>query len=193
MKKKVTTLALLAALLTIIIGGATLAYFTDEEEATNTFTVGNVDITLTEDNWVAPENVVPGIAYDKDPVIENTGSNPAYIRVKVTVSDAVAFKNALAKHSLTDYLGLFADYDNTKWINEKYEDTDPLVYSVHYSEILEPGDNTGAIFTSFEIPAEFDNEDMASLGEDFTITITAEAIQSEGFADSIAAFNAFDN
>lgn len=193
MKKKITTLALLAALLTIVIGGATLAYFTDTEDAVNTFTVGNVDIDLTEDSWIPPENAVPGVAYDKDPNVTNTGSNPAYIRVKVTVSDAVAFKNALDKHELTDHLALFADFDDTKWVNEKYVYADTLVYSVHYFEVLEPGEETGAIFTSFKIPAEFDNEDMASLGEDFTITITAEAIQSEGFADSADAFAAFDN
>ena len=161
MKKKITTLVLLAALLTIVIGGATLAYFTDKDEAVNTFTVGNVKIELTEPSWVTPDKVVPGIAYDKDPIVTNTGSNPAYIRVKVTVSDAVAFENALIKHGLTDHMKSFAEFDNTKWINEVLVKSDPVVYSVHYAEVLEPGEDTGAIFTSFTIPAEFDNYDMA--------------------------------
>ena len=48
MKKKLVAGGLVAALAATAIGGATLAYFTDEEEAVNTFSVGNVDITLTE-------------------------------------------------------------------------------------------------------------------------------------------------
>lgn len=48
MKKKITAICLCVALLAIAIVGATLAYFTDTDKATNTFTVGNVDIQLIE-------------------------------------------------------------------------------------------------------------------------------------------------
>lgn len=48
MKKKIITLCLVLALALTAIGGATLAYFTDTAEATNTFTVGNVSIDLIE-------------------------------------------------------------------------------------------------------------------------------------------------
>ena len=48
MKKKITAICLCVALLAIAIVGATLAYFTDTDEATNTFTVGNVKIDLIE-------------------------------------------------------------------------------------------------------------------------------------------------
>ena len=40
------TLSLVVALAATAVIGGTLAYFTDTEEKTNTFTVGNVDITL---------------------------------------------------------------------------------------------------------------------------------------------------
>ena len=50
MKKKITAIALVVCLVAVAIVGGSLAYFTDEEEATNTFEVGNVDITLTEPN-----------------------------------------------------------------------------------------------------------------------------------------------
>ena len=49
MKKKITALCLCAAMLAIAIVGASLAYFTDTKEATNTFTVGNVKIELIEE------------------------------------------------------------------------------------------------------------------------------------------------
>ena len=48
MKKKITALCLCVALLAVAVVGASLAYFTDTDEATNTFTVGNVKIELLE-------------------------------------------------------------------------------------------------------------------------------------------------
>lgn len=48
MKKKIVALCLCVALAVIAIGGATLAYFTDTQSETNTFTVGNVKIKLIE-------------------------------------------------------------------------------------------------------------------------------------------------
>ena len=51
MKKKITAIFLCVALLAIAIVGASLAYFTDTDSATNTFTVGNVKIDLIESRF----------------------------------------------------------------------------------------------------------------------------------------------
>ena len=48
MKKKITALCLCVALLAVAVVGASLAYFTDTDNATNTFAVGNVKIDLIE-------------------------------------------------------------------------------------------------------------------------------------------------
>ena len=48
MKKKIITLCLVIAMLSVAVIGGTLAYFTDVEQATNEFTVGKVDIDLYE-------------------------------------------------------------------------------------------------------------------------------------------------
>lgn len=48
MKKKITAIFLCVALLATAIVGASLAYFTDTDNETNTFTVGNVKIDLLE-------------------------------------------------------------------------------------------------------------------------------------------------
>mgnify|MGYP004643770801 CR=1 FL=1 len=48
MKKKLTAIALVVALLAVAVIGGTLAYFTDTDSAKNTFTVGNVKIDLIE-------------------------------------------------------------------------------------------------------------------------------------------------
>ena len=51
MKKKITAIFLCVALVAIAIVGASLAYFTDTDKATNTFTVGNVKIELIESRF----------------------------------------------------------------------------------------------------------------------------------------------
>lgn len=51
MKKKLTAIFLCVALVAIAIVGASLAYFTDTKSATNTFTVGNVEIELLESQY----------------------------------------------------------------------------------------------------------------------------------------------
>ena len=55
MKKKLTAIFLCVALVAIAIVGASLAYFTDTDEATNTFAVGNVKIDLIEQQRAADE------------------------------------------------------------------------------------------------------------------------------------------
>ena len=51
MKKKLTAIFLCVALAAIAIVGESLAYFTDTDSATNTFTVGNVKIDLIESRY----------------------------------------------------------------------------------------------------------------------------------------------
>lgn len=73
MKKKLTAVALVVCMLAIMLVGASLAYFTDTEAKTNTFTMGKVDIELTEPNWdnKTPNGakLMPGTVIDKDPTI----------------------------------------------------------------------------------------------------------------------------
>ena len=98
MKKKTILVAAIAVMLVaaLVVGG-TLAYFTDTKTADNTFTMGNVAITLDETNANpnAPTgsgrvtentyNVYPGLIVDKDPTVTNVGANDAWIRAKIVV------------------------------------------------------------------------------------------------------------
>ena len=83
MKKKITAIFLCVALVAIAIVGASLAYFTDKDEATNTFTMGNVKIDLQE--TFDPDTAVlrPGSQttnkIEKKVWIENTGTEDAYV------------------------------------------------------------------------------------------------------------------
>lgn len=68
----------------LLIGGIS-AYFTDTDSATNTFTVGRVEIDLEEPSWNPPEEITPKQEFPKDPQVTNTGINDAYIFLEVTV------------------------------------------------------------------------------------------------------------
>lgn len=50
-KRKIVSLCLAAVLVVMAIAGATVAYFTDTDAKTNTFTVGNVKIELLESQY----------------------------------------------------------------------------------------------------------------------------------------------
>lgn len=51
MKKKILAVCLLVAIAAVAVIGATLAYFTDADTETNTFTIGNVSIDLIESQY----------------------------------------------------------------------------------------------------------------------------------------------
>ena len=102
-KTKIITLALVAVIAVMAIAGASIAYFTDTKTASNTITMGNVRIVLDEApvdaegkatggdrvtaNAYGIGAAYPGAVLDKDPTVHNTGSNPAYIRATVNVSN----------------------------------------------------------------------------------------------------------
>ena len=203
MKKKIVSLALVASLLALVIVGGTLAYFTDTEDATNTFTVGNVDIVLDEGGWTDKITVAPNVNYDKEPVVYNVGDNEAWIRVDVTLSDYNAFKAAADANDIDDLWSMFTDVNNNtaKWTRlADITDTDDkgtITFRFYYNTLLAAGTNTGALFTDFEIPAAFDNDEMAAIADPngkFTIDIVAYAIQDADNYDSAAdAFVAYDD
>ena len=108
MKKKILTLCLVLALAATAVIGGTLAYFTETEEQTNEFAVGNVKIDLYEDakqedgagNVIKAEqkdmgkgvdtnpgfkyeNIQPGHKMTKVAHVENTGKNDAYVALVI--------------------------------------------------------------------------------------------------------------
>ena len=114
-KKKIISLCLVVCLLATAIGG-TLAYFTDTDSEKNTFTVGNVDIEVSETNKIngvdvagnAFEKVMPGSVITKTPVVTNNSSEDAYVRVVVRATNQEELYALLEKYSETD---VFAGWD----------------------------------------------------------------------------------
>ena len=179
-KRKIPTLAMALSMLAILAVGATIAYFTDKDDATNTFTVGKVDITLTEPNWAAsgsqdaPE-VYPGEPLAKDPTVKNIGANPCFVRVKVTGLDCLGDANMITYR--TDYVdGKLGD----KW--EKH--TDGYYY---YNTVLAVGATTDALFDQIVIPTSLTNGDGTT---EYDIDVVAEAVQAQGAKASWSAVQA---
>ena len=78
-KRTILTAAIAVLLVAVLVVGGSLAYFTDKDSATNTFTVGNVDITLNEVFDATNAELMPGVNINKDVTIKNTGKNDAYV------------------------------------------------------------------------------------------------------------------
>ena len=176
MKKKIVAIALVACLALTVIAGATLAYFTDKTEVEeNVFTVGNVDITLTEPKWDAngtqdaPE-VYPGEKLAKDPTVENVGANPCFVRIKVTGLDCLAPAGLITLK--TDYV----DGISAEWV--EYDG-----YYYYYKDgcgVLAAGVKTDALFDQIVIPTDLKNGDAQT---EFHVDVYAEAVQAQGAKD----------
>lgn len=179
-KKKILVLAVSVCLVAILAIGGTLAYFTDTDAKTNTFTVGNVDITLTEPNWEgsgsedAPE-VYPGEPLAKDPTVTNVGANPCFVRIKVTGLDCLG--NAGMITYRTDYV---ANKLGDNWV----DGGDGYFY---YNKVLEAGKTTDALFDQIVIPTGLENGDAETA---FNVVVTAEAVQAQGAQPSWSAVQA---
>lgn len=223
-KRKTLLLALAACMIAILAVGGTLAYFTAEETVTNTFTVGDVQITLTESEVTADpteadpavtealaygyfdadgadartitnaetqeyETLLPGATVHKDPMVTNTGTNDAYIRVKVTHNNVANMKKAA--NDYYDQLVAVIDGCTTDHTYSATESGDSVTHVLLFTKPL-AADGTIEIFNSIPVPSEYDNTEMDEVFGDLEIKITAEAIQSTGFADAATAFVAFD-
>ena len=104
MKKKLTAIFLCVALVAIAIVGASLAYFTDTDEATNTFAVGNVKIDLIEQQRVADEEG------NKTTTLENFEQNKKLYPI---VGSAQGEKDALGMPTAKNYVDKMVTIENT--------------------------------------------------------------------------------
>ena len=103
MKKKALALVLALALLVAGVVGGTLAWLTDQtDEVKNTFTVGDINIGLTE--TTADYKMVPGNTIAKDPTVTvEEGSDLSYVRMKVTFNNASKLMAMLPSADNLDY------------------------------------------------------------------------------------------
>lgn len=184
--KKVLALMLCAVLLVGASVAGTLAYLTSTDTVTNTFTVGNVTITMDEDDvdeygTVIPNadpvkgneyKLIPGHTYTKNPTIHvDAGSENCWLFVKI--------ENGLGANATINGL------DACGWT--KVNGTDN--YYAYAGTTVGAGVDV-PVFNSFTYATSVaDTSDDASK----KIVVTAYAIQADGFATSELAWVALAN
>lgn len=218
-KGKVLALTLSAAALVAASVFGTMAYLTDADTVTNTFTVGKVGLTLDEaivntagqplkDNEVVEKvedadrtnetkagnayHLLPGHTYVKDPTVTiDANSEESYVRMMVEVTFIDSLTDAELATSLDT---IFTGYDSTKWIRSDKtvsEDKKVINYEYRYFKTVDgTAEELEPLFTAITVPGEYDNEQIAFL-QDMRIVINAHAIQADGFADADTAWTAF--
>ena len=225
-KRKIMLLAVSLCMVAILGFGSTLAYLTDEDHQVNTFTTGNVAIDLFEDfgdnDETTLEKLLP-VTYDatgkrvddnvieKEVFVENTGSEPAFVRVHIAIPsildngdpsfDASAnvlhfnFDSASTGEGKWDWSDATGSPYTGEW--NYYETSiggeDYNVYVVTYETALEKGDVTVAAMTQVYLDAKVSNSDITTikdeLGEKWYIYVAAEGCQAQGFDDAHYALN----
>lgn len=192
MKKTLTVLLALVLVIAMSVAG-TMAYLTSTDSVTNTFTVGNVAITLDEldtdnddnkdDNVTMPDGTVrdkanaykliPGHEYVKDPIIHfQPKSEASWLFVKVENGIEAIEAATTIKDQITS--------DANGWT--LLEGTN----NVYYKSVPANEDDTKAVdypvFGSFKLTSDADVADYANA----QIKVTAYAIQKDGFESDVA-------
>ena len=207
-RNKIMLLALcMAALIAVSVLG-TMAYLTSTDTVTNTFTVGKVAITLDEakvnDAGVAVTpaervkansyKLMPGHSYTKDPTVHVTdGSENCYIFVKV--ENGISAFEAANEESTDGYKTIATQIITNGWT--KLADNDNVYYRSYTNG--ENAQKSFTVFSNFKIADNANNAEAtktswnAVTAENTKITVTAYAIQADGFENAAAAWAAFGN
>ena len=204
MKKKVLIITVALALC-ISIAGAFAFLTAKTEKQSNQFTVGNIEIELTEPKWselpdtnrngipdeaecISPLQVIP-----KDPMITNIGTNPAYVYLKISVPK----KNVLHANEAGQIVDksdipteLFSYTANQGWTQfacdasgESQND-----YYYYYNNILNPGESTNPLFDSIRYADVIEGQ---LEDEKCMVDVMAFGVQTEGsgITDVSSAWN----
>lgn len=177
MKKKVALTAAAVAMVGTLAVGGTLAWFTDTETATNVVTMGNVDVTLTEDggedgvtgdDGLTYQDVMPGDVFDKTVKVGNEGQD-AYVRAIIQVSG----NENITVDTMPDFI---KDDTALDLIWSGPDETGVYTAIVTYEGIFAKDAEDWTVFDSVEIPSSWNN---TFENANFNIKLTVEAIQAE--------------
>jgi len=191
--RKALTLILCAVALVAISVGATIAYLTDTQSVTNTFTVGQVHIKLdetkTDINGVTTNEgrteagnkykLMPGHTYTKDPMVTvAANSEDCYVRMKVTVNNIEDLKKIFPKY-VDSSNGLFLveklvqGWDRNVWtVASATPDNagDTCTYEFRYANKVSKSNSVTELpelFTSFKIPENVTNDEILALRQGY--------------------------
>ena len=187
MKKTLITILATVLVCCCVVGG-TLAWLMDSTQTvTNTFTVGNVDITLTEkgtETTAESFSMVPGRVIPKDPkVTVKVGSEACWLFVKIKETNNT-FGDAQNSQKFVTYAiaggWTLLEESEGVYVYWRSVTADQIAAGAEYSVLAgnQVTANSNATATDF-----------AALGENKpALSFTAYAVQSEGVADAATAW-----
>lgn len=159
-RSKALLLTLCAVLLVAASVLGTMAYLTSTGEVKNTFTVGQVKITLDEAKvdvngkalkGDAAERVtnnsyklLPGHSYDKDPTIHvDPSSEDCFIRAKVTINHANEWQALVTKYAGGNLTNIITGFDeNIWWVDSKCTTIDTVNNTITYTFVYKNENHT---------------------------------------------------
>ncbi|MBQ8559228.1 MAG: hypothetical protein IJ439_04515 [Tyzzerella sp.] len=191
MKKKITSLGLVAIIAIMAIAGASLAYLKDTDQEDNVFTVGNVEIDLTENFDESLAKLMPAVGsaqngtlqngIQKEVFVTNTGSENAYVRVHIAIPTILdngdpsfdASSNVLHFNYDGDNIGenkwdwsnaTGAPYEGSwNYYETTIDDIAYNVYVVTYEKALVADEKTVSAMTQVYLDSKVTNEDINSI------------------------------
>lgn len=195
-KTKAILMALCAVLLVAASVMGTLAYLTSTATVTNTFTVGNVAITMDEkdvDNSTPDAardtanayKLVPGHKFEKDPIIHVAStSEDCFLFVKVVNEIADIEEKGTTDAPATTTVAAQMAAKGWKAVEGQ---SGVYVYTNNTANpVAVAGGESVTVFEKFVIDDDVNNTTLAGYNNK-TITVTAYAVQADGFADKTAA------
>lgn len=190
--KKALGLMLVAVLLVTATIFGTMAYLTDKDEVTNTFTVGSVDISLDEAPVGADGKattgdrvqkndykLMPGHEYDKDPIVHFADKSEAsWLFIEVTneiagiESTAEGYKSIAAQIAENGWTAL----DGVTGVYYKQVEANNSGNAVDYP-----------VFAGFTVDGGVNGTTLDNYNNK-TVKVTAYAVQADGFDSATAAW-----
>ena len=190
MKKKAWLSALAVVLVLCCAVGGTLAWLTQKTDAVvNTFTVGDINITLTETE--REYKMVPGNTIDKDPTVTvQAGSEACWLFVKVEESNWPDFKEADGTTRKVSYSvnNGWNVLKNTPGVYFREVSAEEAQKGIDYT-VLAGNENcpSGVIKVSQELTKAEINS-IRSSEKQPSLTFTAYAVQRAGIDTAAAAW-----
>lgn len=133
------------------------------------------------------EEIAPGDVLTKNPTVENTGDYDQWIRVYVTFDNWDVIEEACEAQGISsDVRTWLKGIDSTAWVadsNATVTTEDTVTYVYYYNYKLVEG-QTATLFTSVEIPGEFEQGNMKYDNGAFSIKVKAEALQGDNTGDN---------
>ena len=217
--------------------GTTMAYFTENDQVTNVFTTGDLDIGLKEPEWDPGKedgkNMYPGYTVYKNPTVKNitsdkNGEEPCYVRMCVDILDGKG--SAITDSQTLNLIYKTIYYDET--FNGGYDKKEgtakgliqdrvpgysllelaayPMVNPLWEKDTQRSGasrlvynykgkngdgilniQEESPLFTNVVIPTDWNQTEMKKI-KNFQLKVTAQAIQSKGFASQAEAYRMLD-